>query len=75
MLFGGGNSNDAKIRLLERRLRGDTPSPRNLYRAGSFGGQASQVVLHLYYLSWTSFFCIITLITTRLRRLSRFLGA
>lgn len=36
-IFGGGNSNDAKIRLLERRLRGDTPSPRNLNRTMSIG--------------------------------------
>jgi len=36
-IFGNGNSNDAKIRLLERRLRGDTPSPRNMNRALSMG--------------------------------------
>ena len=36
-IFGNGNSNDAKIRLLERRLRGDTPSPGKLNRALSIG--------------------------------------
>ena len=36
-IFGSGNSNDAKIRLLERRLRGDTPSPRHIDRAQSTG--------------------------------------
>lgn len=36
-IFGNGNSNDAKIRLLERRLRGDTPSPGKLNRVLSIG--------------------------------------
>lgn len=36
-LFANANSNDAKMRLLERRLRGDTPSPRNLSRGISPG--------------------------------------
>ena len=39
-LFANANSNDAKMRLLERRLRGDTPSPRNVSR-GSSAGQVS----------------------------------
>ena len=36
-IFGNGNSNDAKIRLLERRLRGDTPSPGKFDRVLSIG--------------------------------------
>ncbi|CAK0785493.1 hypothetical protein CVIRNUC_008702 [Coccomyxa viridis] len=40
-MFGTGNSNDAKIRLLERRLRGDTPSPRHINRAQSMGEDVS----------------------------------
>ncbi len=45
LLFGSGNSNDAKMRLLERRMRTDSPSPRNLFQGGSFGGQVSHLTM------------------------------